>query len=259
MALSVNKLRKVILRRVAKTSAVFDMFPESGRAIIGLSGGADSLVLVDILYELSRRWRKEIEFFPVMVDPGFFPLPQDKVDAIQKFCSERGMEIHLVPAGFIAERVQSPQNPFPPCFTCSRLRRKTLLEFANQNGAKFVVLGHHKDDLLETFFLNILFSRRISAILPKQELFGGMFYILRPMILVDEDYIKRYARLRVFPVIEKNCSYAGNTEREWVKKLLAQMEREKPGIKKNILRALFHPKPEYLWGQYRDFMNKLLD
>ncbi len=259
MSLSVNKLKKVIMRRVARTSAVFDMFPERGKAVIGLSGGADSMVLVDILYELSRKWRKQIEFFPVMVHPGFFPLDEGKIARIEDFCRSRGMELTVINADFIARRVESPQHRFPPCFTCSRLRRKTLLEFAHERGISLVVLGHHKDDLLETFFLNILFSRRISAILPKQELFRGLFHILRPMILVDEDYIKRYANLRAFPIIEKNCPYAGNTEREWVKNLLAQMERERPGIKKNILRALFHPKPEYLWGQFEHLMNKLIE
>lgn len=258
MILSPNKLRTLILRRVAKTSAIFDMFPNDGKVVIGISGGADSLVLIDILFELSKRWRKNVEFLPVFIDAGFFPVDDDKVDAIKRFCEDRKMKLRIVEKHSISKSVQSDNNPFPPCFVCSRLRRKTLLEESQSLGAKFIALGHHKDDLIETFLLNILFSRRISAIMPKQELFGGLFYIVRPMILVDEDYIKRYAKLRAFPIIEKNCPYAGDTQREWVKNLLARMESERPGIKKNILRSLFHPKTDYLWGEFENIADKLL-
>ncbi|RKZ25018.1 tRNA 2-thiocytidine(32) synthetase TtcA, partial [bacterium] len=242
MILSPNKLKTLILRRAAKTSAIFGMFPDCSKVVIGLSGGADSLVLVDIMFELSKRWRKKIEFVPVFVDAGFFPIDNDKIDAIKRFCTNREMKLQIIEKHSIAKSVQSDENPFPPCFTCSRMRRKTLLETAQSLDAKFITLGHHKDDLIETFLLNILFSRRISAIMPKQELFDGLFYIIRPMILVDEDYIKRYAKLRVFPTIEKNCPYAGDTRREWVKNLLTRMKNEYPEIKKNILRSLFHPK-----------------
>ncbi len=234
------------------------MFPDEGIVIVGFSGGADSMALLDILHLMSRRWRKTIQFVPVYVDAGFFKIPKQKIDALREFCKERDCKLKVIKQHSISRIVESSENPFPPCFTCSRMRRKVLLETANSLGANLVALGHHKDDLIETFFLNILFSRRISAILPKQPLFKGLFHLIRPFILIDEDYIKRYAKLRAFPVIEKNCPFAENTERKWVKKTIARMETERPGIKKNIVRSLFHPKPEYLWGEYRDFADKLL-
>ena len=256
--LSTQKLRTLIIRRAAKASAVFDMFPDEGSVVIGLSGGADSLVLVDILFEMSRRWRKNILFMPVMIDAGFFTIQEEKLQKVHDFCHKRGMDLEIIKCHNIAEIIQSGRSRFPPCFTCSRIRRKTLLECADKTGVRTIVLGHHKDDLIETFLLNMLFSRRISAIMPKQKLFNGLFSLIRPLILVDEKYIKRYSSLRAFPVIEKTCPYTGATEREWVKKLIAKMESEKSGIKKNILRSIFYPRVDYLWGEFSHLADKLL-
>lgn len=256
--LSVNKMRTVILRRAAKLSAVLDMFPDEGNVIIGFSGGADSMVLTDILFEMSNRWQRKISFLPVMIDQGYFQIAGDDRTQLSQFCQRRNMELVIVEQHDIAEKTKSDRNPFPACFTCSRMRRKVLFETAQKLDAKVIALGHHKNDLLETFLLNILFSRRISAIMPKQEFFGGLFHIIRPLLLVDEDYIKRYAALRAFPAIKKSCPYESNTQRKWVKNLLARMENSRPGIKSNIVRAIFHPKPEYLWGKYEHIIDKLL-
>lgn len=256
--LSTNKLRTVILRRAAKLSAIFDMFEQTGKVVIAFSGGADSLVLTDMLYEISRRWRRNIVFYPVFVNQGYYSLSDEERSELEKFCFNRNMELRILEHSEIAEIIASEKNPFPPCFTCSRMRRKILLETANEIGANIIALGHHKDDLIETFMLNILFSRRISAIMPKQELFSGLFHLVRPLILVDESYIKRYATLRAFPVVKKSCPYAKDTQREWVKKIIAQIELRGPGIKNNIVRALFHPKSDYLWGKYENIIEKVL-
>ena len=256
--LSTNKLKTVILRRTAKSSAIFDMFEQTGKVVIGFSGGADSLVLTDMLYEMSRRWQRNILFYPIFVNQGYYSLSDEEREKLEKFCSNRDMELRILEHSEIAGIIASGKNPFPPCFTCSRMRRKALLETANEIGANIIALGHHKDDLIETFMLNILFSRRISAIMPKQELFSGLFHLVRPLILVDENYIKRYASLRAFPIVEKNCPYAKDTQRVWIKKILAQMELARPGIKNNILRALFHPKTNYLWGKYKNIIEKVL-
>ncbi|MCD6417624.1 hypothetical protein J7M00_02430 [bacterium] len=256
--LSANKIKTLLLRRAARTSAIFNMFPDEGKVVIGLSGGADSIVLVDILFELSRRWRKKVSFYPILIDQGFFSLSDGEKNKLLEFCANRNMDLKILERREISRIVQSDANKFPPCFTCSRMRRKALLEAANEIGARTIALGHHRDDLIETFLLNIFFSRKISAIMPKQELFSGLFFIVRPMIIIDEDYIKRYAKMRAYPVIEKNCPFDKNTQREWIKKLIAQMELERQGIKNNIFRALFHPKDEYLWGEFEKISEKLL-
>jgi len=256
--LSVAKLKTLIQRRAARVSSVFEMFPQEGRVVIGLSGGADSMVLTDMMHQLSRRWRRDIEFIPVLIDQGFFTLTDEESVRLQNFCKDRGMELKIVKRREIGELVMSDRNPFPPCFTCSRYRRKALFEISKELGANVIALGHHKDDLIETFLLNIFFSRRISAIMPKQEFFGGLFHIVRPLILVDESYIKRYASMRAFPVVKKGCPFVSDTRRKWLKNLIARMEMSQPGVKSNIVRSLFYPYTEYLWGDYREFADKLL-
>jgi len=194
----------------------------------------------------------------VYIDAGFFTISEQKKDELKQFCNDRKMNLQIIEQHHIADLVNSERNRFPACFSCSRLRRKALLETGQSIGANYIALGHNKDDLMETLFLNILFSRRISAMIPKQDLFDGLFYIIRPMILVDEDYTHRYAENRVFPMVNKECQYAGKTKREWIKQLISKMEQENPGIRKNIVRSLFHPKPDYLWGRYESIADKLL-
>lgn len=257
--LSASKLRDVLSRYCARAVGTFDMFSPGDKVIIGLSGGADSLVLVDIINRLVERWRRmrEISFTAVMIDPGFSTISPEKICGINDFCESRGMKFLLVEKHQISQTVQNPSHPFPPCFTCSRMRRKSLLETARDLGATKVALAHHRDDLLETFFLNIFFSRQISSFVPKQELFKGMFYIVRPLVLVDERKIKEYARLRSFPVIEKICPYAGNTKRLFVKRVIENLEKEQPGIKDSIFRSLFRVRRDYLWEEYLPLIGKL--
>ena len=256
--LSVNKLRTVIQRKVSRAIALFDMFTDGERVLVGLSGGADSLVLVDMLYEVSRRWQKNIQFLPVYVDAGFFRIPDVKFEQLRAFCESRGMSFSILDGTEIASIVEARKTRLSPCFTCSRMRRKILFEHAHKLGIKKIALGHHQDDLLATFFLNIIFSRRISAIKPVQDFFGGLFYIVRPMILVPEKYIKRYAKARNFPIVDKNCPYAGDTMRELAKQFLRYIERRYPGARKNIMRALFNPQIEYLWVEYKRMADRII-
>lgn len=257
--LSSKKLRNVLSRYAARAIGVFDMFSPGDKVVIGLSGGADSLVLVDIIHRLTQRWKmmREISFTSVMIDPGFFPLESKKEEQIRKFCDNREIKFMLVEKHQIKQALQNPSHPFPPCFTCSRMRRKALLEVARDLGAGKIALAHHRDDLLETFLLNILFSRNISAFVPKQELFKGMFYIVRPLILIDEKRIKEYAKLRNFPIVEKNCPYVGNTKRQFVRQVLEDLEVKQKGIKDAIFRSLFHIRKDYLWEKYLPFIERL--
>ncbi len=248
----------MIMREAAKASAIFNMFPDDGKVLIGLSGGADSVVLVDILSTLSKKWRKNIEFIAVHIDAGFFTLTDDELYRMRAFCEERRVMFLREPYYNISDFVRNKQTRLSECFICSRMRRKRLLEIAAEQGISTLALGHHKDDVIETFLLNILLSRQISAILPNQPLFGGTFHIVRPLAFVDESRIKRYAEMCNFPRFNKNCEFAGETERQWIKDLIVHIEKERPGTKKNILRSLFYPKTDYLLGNYVQFAEKLL-
>ncbi len=256
--LSVSKLKIMIVRHVARTVAIFEMFQDGDKVIIGLSGGSDSLVLVDVLYKLNLRCQFNVTFYAAYVSPGFFELSSNSKNKLENFCSNRGMSFTVLEAEKIGKNVHMKRTHLSPCFICSRTRRKALFEYANSMNAKKIALGHHREDLLDTFFLNLIYSRKISAIVPVQEFFDGLFYVVRPMILVQEEYIKRLANERNFPIIPKDCPYAGDSKREVVREIVEFIETKHPGAKKDIIRAMFYPNPDYLWGAYKGFVDKLL-
>jgi len=247
--LSANKRKSVLLRSVKKAVGMFGLFEDGDRVIIAVSGGKDSLVLMDILAERSPWWARTVEFVPVFVDLGFAEEADDFGD-LREFASARGMELKIAHRKEIARISIGNDRPQNPCFICSRMRRKALIETAEELGANKIALGHHRDDVLETFLINAFFGRQIAAILPNQSLFEGRFRLIRPLFLAREGQIKSYADAFAFPDLSRKCPLDGETKRDYVKRLLKTLERENPGLKRDLFRALFHPKPEYLLGQY---------
>ncbi|MCK5738983.1 tRNA 2-thiocytidine(32) synthetase TtcA, partial [bacterium] len=146
----------------------------------------------------------------------------------------------------IGPQAHGAKNRKNPCFLCARLRRQRLFEIAVSHNATKIALGHHKDDIIETFMLNILFSREVSTMLPKQDFFGGKFQIIRPLAYLDESQLKKYHREIGFPVFESGGPTDGHAKREYVKGLLHQMEHDYRGIKKNIYKAIKNVNLEYL-------------
>ena len=125
----------------------------------------------------------------------------------------------------IGPKAHSPENRENPCFLCSRLRRKIIFETAGELGCRKIAFGHHKDDLIETFFLNLFYGASISTMLPVQELFGGRIAVIRPLYMVDEDVISRYAGSMEWPKISLNCPTAGSSKRNEIKQMLLQFYR----------------------------------
>ena len=140
----------------------------------------------------------------------------------------------------------SPQNRENPCFLCSRLRRKRLFEIAKELGCTKLALGHHKDDIIETFFLNICYAGETSTMLPAQGFFQKQYTVIRPLAYVDEDIIRRFAREHNFPGFVNPCPTANVSKRSEIKKLLKQLFRSNRKIKGNIFRAMSHVKTDYL-------------
>jgi tRNA 2-thiocytidine biosynthesis protein TtcA len=126
------------------------------------------------------------------------------------------------------------------------LRRKRLFEIGDQAGCQKIVLGHHKDDIVETFFLNVLFGREISTMVPNQEVFSGKFRIIRPLAYIDESLLKAFAEESRLPVLVDLCPTRGTSRRALIKKMLAHLERDQPGIRDNVFKALSNVKSEYL-------------
>lgn len=229
-------------RAVGKALHRYDMISDGDRIALGLSGGKDSLAMLWILKDRRSRIPIDYELFPIYIDPGFeggFSQP------LAAYCQQMGVQLRIehTDFGIVAH---GPTNRENPCFLCSRLRRKRLFEIAHELGCSKVALGHNKDDIIETLFLNICYSGEISTMLPAQPFFKGKFTVIRPLAFVEEDAIRRFADQQKFPAFENPCPTSGVSKRQEIKSLLKQLYRSNKKIKGNIFRAMSHVKTEYL-------------
>jgi tRNA 2-thiocytidine biosynthesis protein TtcA len=236
-----RRLRKEFERAVLD----YDMFQEGDRLLAAVSGGADSLTLLTLLCGPLVNVPNDLEVVAVYLDLGFRGREPSVWGRLEDYFQSLGCE-YVMERTDIGPAAHRPGQGKNPCFLCARQRRKRLFEIAQQQGCRKVLFGHHRDDIIETFFLNVLFSREISTMVPKQEVFSGRFQILRPMAYVEEFLIKRFAHEHRLPVMEEICPTSRISHRRKVKRMLAELEREDKDVKDNVFRALSNVKPEYL-------------
>lgn len=235
---------------VGKCIADYGMIAAGDRVMVCLSGGKDSYTLLDVLLSLKRSAPVPFELLAVNLDqkqPGF---PQQ---VLPRYLASRGVPFHIIEQDTysVVKRVVPEGRTL--CGLCSRLRRGALYRFASEHGISKIALGHHRDDIVETLFLNLFFGGRLKAMAPKLLSDDRRHIVIRPLAYVAERDIARYARGRAFPLIP--CSLCGsqeNLQRVAVKKMLAVWEREFPGRTESIASALRNVEPEHL-GDPRRF------
>jgi tRNA 2-thiocytidine biosynthesis protein TtcA len=218
------------------------MLQDGDRIVVGVSGGADSLTLMWMLAERLPRIPINFEIFPVYIDPGFegsFGV------SLKTYCADAGFSLRVehTDYGILGHSALNRENP---CFLCSRRRRQRLFEIAHELGCNKLALGHNKDDLIETFFLNICYAGEISTMVPSQTFFKGRFTVIRPLAYADEDLIRAFAAEQRFPEFVNPCPSAAHSKRQELKHLLRQLYRSNKKIKGNIFRAMRHVKLDYL-------------
>ena len=233
---------KVINRKVGKAIHQYDMISDKDKIAVGLSGGADSLTMLWILNERLNRIPINYELLVIYIDPGF---ENGFGKALECYCREKGYNISIDYAdhGVLAHSSGNLENP---CFLCSRLRRKRLFEIADQFGCKKLALGHNKDDIIETLFMNMCYSGEISTMKPLQSLFKGKFKIIRPLAYVNEDTIRCFAKETGFPNFFNPCPSVKRSRRYEIKKILNRLYKTNSKIKGNIFRSMGNVKIEYL-------------
>ena len=233
---------KALNRAVGKALHRYEMISDGDRILVGLSGGKDSLSLMWLLNERRTRVPIDYELFAVYVDLGF---PDGFSDALRKHGENSGYAVRIVYTdyGVISH---GPENRENPCFLCSRLRRKRLFEIAEELGCSKVALGHNKDDIIETLFMNMCYAGEISTMLPSQSLFGGSFHLIRPLAFADEDSIRRFAGEQAFPEFINPCPTAKTSKRLEIKTLLKQLYAGNKKIKGNIFRSMSHVRSSYM-------------
>ncbi len=233
---------KEIKRLTGKAIHTKDMIRDGDHVMVAVSGGKDSLALLWLLKERIKRVPIDYRITAVHVDPGF---GANSAEQMTSFFLAHGFEFRVIESD-IGPKAHGPQNRENPCFLCSRLRRKLLFQTAEEVGCNRIAFGHHKDDLIETFFLNVFYGASISTMVPVQGLFGGKLIVIRPFYLVDEDLIRRYAQLMDWPEISLDCPTAGSSKREEIKNMLKLFYRSNRKIKGNIFHALQNVNAEYL-------------
>ena len=229
-------------RLMGKAIHNLNMTEDGDHILVSVSGGKDSMALLWLLRERIRRIPIEYSITAVHVDPGF---GSGSATKMRDFFIENGFNHEIIESDY-GPRAHSPENLENPCFLCSRLRRKAIFKLASELNCNKVAFGHHKDDLIETFFLNIFFGASVSTLMPVQEFFEGRLTVIRPFYMIDERIIGRYAEIMGFPMVDFGCPTAGSSKREEIKKILSRLYRTNRKIKGNIFHAIQNVKSEYL-------------
>ena len=223
----------------------YEMIQPGDRVAVGVSAGKDSLTLLYALAELRRFYPVPFSLCAITVDMGFDP-PAD-FTPIRELCKKLDVPYHIVPSD-IAKVVFDIRKESNPCSLCAKMRRGALHGYASEIGCNVVALGHHFDDVVETFMLNLFFEGRVGCFSPVSYLSRRKIRVIRPLIYLPEKDVRYFAQKMELPVVKSACPADGNTEREAMKRLLAGLEREHRGLRHRIFGALqrgkidgFHP------------------
>jgi tRNA 2-thiocytidine biosynthesis protein TtcA len=241
---TLTRLAAQLRSSVGKAIADYGMIAAGDRVMVCLSGGKDSYTLLDVLRSLQRSAPVSFELLAVNLDQK---QPHFPAQVLPEYLAGIGVPFHIIEQDTyrVVKRVVPAGRTL--CGLCSRLRRGALYRFAAAHGITKIALGHHRDDIVETLFLNLFFGGRLKAMAPKLLSDDGRHVVIRPLAYVAERDIARYARGRAFPLIPcKLCGSQENLQRVAVKKMLAAWEREFPGRTESIFSALRHLEPAHL-------------
>ena len=242
--LEFNKLRKRLRRQAGKAIADFNMIEPDDRIMVCISGGKDSYAMLELLMALRDSAPIDFELVAVTLDqkqPGY---PEE---VLPQYLETLGIPFYILERDtYSVVRSVIPEGK-TTCGLCSRLRRGTLYGFAEQIGASKIALGHHRDDIVETLFLNLFFGGKLKAMPAKLKSDDGRHVVIRPLAYCRESDLEAYARVMEFPIIPCNlCGTQENLQRQEIKQMLKGWERAYPGRTETIFRALGNVAPSHL-------------
>ena len=239
-----NKLHKRLCRLVGQAIGDFNMIEDGDKVMVCLSGGKDSYALLDILLTLRERAPISFEIVAVNLDQK---QPNFPAEVLPNYLRSIDVPFHIETQDTysIVKRV-IPEGK-TTCSLCSRLRRGILYRVADELGATKIALGHHRDDIMETFFLNMFFASKLKGMPPKLQSDDGRHVVIRPLAYVREADTERYAELKQFPIIPCDlCGSQENLQRKQIKGMLREWEKKFPGRVENIFSSLSTVIPSHL-------------
>lgn len=243
-SVSFNKLRKRLLRQVRQAMEDFSMLKGQKRWLVALSGGKDSYGLLALLLDLKWRGLLPVDLIACNLDQGQPNFPKH---ILPDYLTSIGVAHRIEYRDTYSIVKEKMPEGATYCSLCSRLRRGNLYRIAREEGCDALVLGHHREDILETFFMNLFHGGRLAAMPPKLLNDEGDMTVLRPLAYAAEDDLAKFAEAMRFPIIPCDlCGSQDGLQRNAMKEMLAEMERRMPGRKERMLRALGHVNPSHL-------------
>jgi len=249
-----HKLEKRLCRQVGEAIVDYNMIEEGDKVMVCMSGGKDSYAMLDILLKMQARAPISFELIAVNLDqkqPGF------PADVLPKYLTQLGVKFRIETQdtySIVKEKVPEGKTM---CSLCSRLRRGILYRVAGELGCNKIALGHHRDDILQTFFLNMFFGGKLKSMPPKLVSDGGDHMVIRPLAYVAEKDLVRWAAYRQFPIIPCTlCGSQDGLQRQVVGEMLREWEKKFPGRIENMFAALQNVVPSHLLDHSKfDFKN----
>jgi tRNA 2-thiocytidine biosynthesis protein TtcA len=237
-----TRIESKINSKIGKAIHDFDMIKPGDRILVAVSGGKDSLTLLSFLKKIQKWAPVKFDIFAAHITTDFHCSSCVHEKYLIDVFSKTGVEYVFGHTDVLDEKGHTT------CFWCSWNKRKELFRIAEEKFCNKIALGHHKDDIVETVLLNLLFKGEISAMNPRQELFSGKLALIRPLCYIDEKLIKIYAKEREFASTVCKCPFGNKSKRKVVKDLIEEMEKKSPGvgIKTNIFSSISRIKHDYI-------------
>ncbi len=239
-----EKLGRHLVFLMAKAVRDYAMISQDDRIMVCHSGGKDSFALLDLLLQLLRQSPFKFQLVAVGLDQN---MPGFPGHVLPEFFEKTGVEYHIIQQdiyGTVTKKIPPGKNM---CGLCSRLRRGALYRFAEENQMTKIALGHHRDDMVETLFLNLFYGGKMKSMPPKLLTESGKHVVIRPMAYISEEDLKRYALLKKFPVIPGNlCGASESSHRQVIKSMLRTWNKEFPGRIETIFNSMRNVEPSHL-------------
>jgi len=239
--MAMTRLYRQIKNRMDKAILEYRMIEEGDRIMVGVSGGPDSLSLMHLMHDHLKYRNSRFSVMVLHIDLGFKVSGKPASAPLESYLKSAGVDFRIIPTA-ISDMALAPDARKNPCFICSHHRRHQVYKAAHEANCNKIAYGHHKDDIIETLLINILYGRRIEAMHPVQEVFKGKMHIIRPLTYVDESMVKRFAKESGFPEFSRLCPMDGSTRRQKVKDLIADLQKSEKhaNIRENIFKSLKH-------------------